>query len=152
MGLSLFSVESLLTCKVFVINYWTQVLLCCALPVKTPFLDKFCAINPMIFSGIRQSICELYCWWYCHMGGPFKSSRNIKWASNESWMKKIIWTPNSIYDVSWKVLKSSGPHEFGEILGSFECWGVNEGTADMQHCWPYLACCMIDFITGCIWS
>ena len=50
-------------------------------------LDKFCAINPMIFSGIRQSICELKCWWYCHIGGPFKSSRNIKWASNESWMK-----------------------------------------------------------------
>ena len=59
MGLSLFSVESLLTCKVFVLKYWTQVLLCCVLLVKTPFLDKFCVINPMLFSGIRQSICEL---------------------------------------------------------------------------------------------
>ena len=36
----------------------------------------------------------------------------IKWIMNE----KLIWTPNSIYDVSWMVLKSSGPHEFVEIL------------------------------------
>ena len=36
-GWSLFSVESLLTCKVFVLKYWTQVLLCCVLLVKTPF-------------------------------------------------------------------------------------------------------------------
>ena len=25
---------------------------------------------------------------------------------------------------------------------SFDCQGVSEGIADMQHCWPYLACCM----------
>ena len=36
----------------------------------------------------------------------------IKWIINE----KLIWTPNSIYDVSWRVLKSSGPHKFVEIL------------------------------------
>ena len=30
--------------------------------------------------------------------------------------EKLIWTPNSIYNVSWRVLKSSGPHEFVEIL------------------------------------
>ena len=33
----MFSVESLLTCKVFVLKYWTQVLLCCVLIVKLPF-------------------------------------------------------------------------------------------------------------------
>ena len=33
----MFSVESLLTCKVFVLKYWTQVLLCCVLLVKTHF-------------------------------------------------------------------------------------------------------------------
>ena len=40
------------------------------------------------------------------------------------------------------------------------CWntwnvdyqGVSEGIDDMQHCWSYLACCMIDFIIGCISS
>ena len=36
-GWSLFSVESPLTCKVFVLKYWTQVLLCCVLLVKAPF-------------------------------------------------------------------------------------------------------------------
>ena len=35
-----------------------------------------------------------------------------KWIMNE----KLIWTPNSIFDVSGRVLKSSGPHEFVEIL------------------------------------
>ena len=36
----------------------------------------------------------------------------IKWITNE----KLMWTPNSIYVVSWRVLKSSEPHEFLEIL------------------------------------
>ena len=40
----------------------------------------------------------------------------IKWIMNE----KLIWTPNSIYGVSWRVLKSSGRHEFVEILLSVE--------------------------------
>ena len=35
----------------------------------------------------------------------------IKWIMNET----LIWTPNSIY-ISWRVSKSSGPHEFVEIL------------------------------------
>ena len=42
---------------------------------------------------------------------------NIKWVSNESWMKN--WSEHPLvynYDVSWRVLKSSGPHEFVEIL------------------------------------
>ena len=39
----------------------------------------------------------------------------IKWIMNE----KLNWIPNSIYDVSWRVLKSSGPHEFVEILEVF---------------------------------
>ena len=43
----------------------------------------------------------------------------IKWILNE----KLIWTPNSIYDVSWRVLKSSGPNKFVEIL---EVLGVDE--------------------------
>ena len=35
----------------------------------------------------------------------------IKLIMNE----ELIWTPDSIYDVSWTGLKSSGPHEFVEI-------------------------------------
>ena len=42
----------------------------------------------------------------------------IKWIMN----KKLIWTPSSIYDVSWRVLKSSGPHEFVEILDVLHIW------------------------------
>ena len=116
MGLSLFSVESPLTCKVFVLKYWTQVLLCCVLPVKIPFSDKFCAISPIIFSGIRQSICELQCWWYCHLSYSWcvqklsKYQVGIKWIMHE----KLILRPNN--DVSWRVLKSSRSHEFVEIL------------------------------------
>ena len=33
----MFSAELFLTCKAFVLKYWTQVLLCCVLLVKTPF-------------------------------------------------------------------------------------------------------------------
>ena len=36
----------------------------------------------------------------------------IKLIRNE----KLIWTPNSICDASWRVLKSSGPRDFVEIL------------------------------------
>ena len=37
---------------------------------------------------------------------PLKYQVGIKWILND----KLIWTPNSIYDVSWRVLKSSGTH------------------------------------------
>ena len=36
----------------------------------------------------------------------------MKWIMNE----KLIRTPNRIYDVPWRVLESSGPHEFVKIL------------------------------------
>ena len=110
MGLSLLSVESLLTCKVFVLKYWTQVLLCCVLPVKTPFLDKFCAINPMSkYLWTLMLMILSYGWSVQRLS---KYQVDIKWIMNE----KLILTPSSMYDVSWRVLKSSGPHEFVEIL------------------------------------
>ena len=151
MGLSLFSVESLLTCKVFVLKYWTQVLLCCVLPVKTHFFNKFCE-HYQSYDIFRHK--AKYLWTLMLMilsyGWSIQKLSKYQVGIKLIMIEKLIWTPNSIYDVSWRVLKSSWPHEFVEIL--FECRGVNEGTADMQHCWPYQACCMIDSITGCIWS
>ena len=71
MGLSLFSVESLLTCKVFVLKYWTQVLLCCVLPVKTPFLAATKQLYKWYFPSVRLSVCLSVClsvtpFWLCY--------------------------------------------------------------------------------------
>ena len=62
MGLSLFSVESLLTCYVFVLKYWTQVLLCYVLPVKTPFL----AATKQLYEWFSPSVClSVTPFWLC---------------------------------------------------------------------------------------
>ena len=113
----MFSVESLLTCKVFVLKYWTQVLLCCVLPVKTPFLISS-VLSILLYDIFRlkaKYLWTLMLMILSHGWSVQKLSKyqvGIKWIMNE----KLIWTPNTIYDASWRVLKSSGPHKFVEIL------------------------------------
>ena len=51
----------------------------------------------------------------------------------------------------------NGFEKFGFPRVCWNTWnfgyqGVSEGIADMQHCWPYLACCVTNFIIGCIWT
>ena len=108
---------------VFGLKYWTQVLLCCVLPVKTPFFwQVLCYQSYDIFRHkakdlwISMSMILSYGWFVQKL---MKYQVGIKWIVNE----KLTWTPNNIYDVSWRVLKSSGPHEF------VECRGVNERLA-----------------------
>ena len=57
-GWSLFSVESLLTCKVFVLKYWTQVLLCCVLLVKTPFYPSALQTGGVLSQFGRAGGCQ----------------------------------------------------------------------------------------------
>ena len=108
--------------------------------LRFALLDKFCAINSMIFSGIRQSICELWCWWYCHMGGPFKSSQNIKWGSNGSWMKNSSEHP-IVYHVYmmflegfWKVLGPTSLLKYLKFWVSRNWWGHSWHAALLAIC------------------
>ena len=80
MGLSLFSVESLLTCKVFVLKFWTQVLLCCVLPVKTPFFTRrqFWP-SGIVVACVCVSVCQS---WACpHDNSPLVQARITKFGT-----------------------------------------------------------------------
>ena len=151
MGLSLFSVESLFTCEVFVLKYWTQVLLCCVLPVKTHFWISSVLSILWYFQAhgkvlVNFDVDDIVIWVVRSKALEISSGHhmNHEWKMNLN-TQSYIWCFLKGFEKFW------APWVCWNTL-SFECWGVNEGTADMQNCWPYLACCMIDSITGCIWS
>ena len=115
-------------------------LLCCVLPVKTPFL-VLCYQSYDIFGHKAKYLWILILLILSHewcIQKLLKYQVGIKWIMNE----KLVWTPNSIYDVSWRVLKSSGPNEFVEILAVLS---VEELMG------PQLICSIVGHIWHAVW-
>ena len=90
--------------------------LLCAASQNPFFLEVLCYQSYDIFKHKAKYLWTLMLMILSYGWSVQKLSKyqvGIKWLiMNE----KLIWTPNSIYDVSWRVLKSSRPHEFVEIL------------------------------------
>ena len=121
MGLRLFSVESLLTCKVFVLKYWTQVLLCCVLLVKTPFLPE--ASFGLRVLSLPACVCVCVCLSVNHQlvraitHQPFKlESPNLDQRCKRPWLRSLLFFGTIDLELQGQIeLKSQNLPHFGLV-------------------------------------